>query len=254
MQPTLRHGIGRLIAEWDEQGGLFLGRSDAAEPTYTLKVAGLSGATEGVASSGPDPERCCEAVCVSVMRLDLVPDCPIVPPEWAGLASQLVCFDATLRLEIDLDDDVCFELHGDRWWSRNLGKLEVKELCVTVACRCFLNASAKVVKVAITGTPDVQWDIELSLLAFGLPLPDAVEDGWLAQAVARKLEDYTVERPWTCELGGASKGTVSRLLDLGLAAQHGASAEPGVPDAVAYASPFSPRSPPISPSREPAQL
>ena len=39
------------------------------------------------------------------------------------------------------------------------------------------------------------WDIELALLVVSIPLPDSVEDDWLAKSVKSALKELNVENP-----------------------------------------------------------
>ena len=64
--------------------------------------------------------------------------------------------------------------------------------------RAFSNPAAMALKIALV-EPRVIWDLEIHL-QWGIPLPDWLEDKWLASSLQKKLETYTIESPIELDL------------------------------------------------------
>ena len=129
---------------------------------------------------------------------------PSGEPSWEGIESQLVCIDVDCTLFIDVDDRVEFELRSTkRSWvdpTAWVDGLTLKHGTLSLSTRCFVNPAASLLRVAVLGC-QANWDVELTLKG-GVPLPDWLEDGFLARALERRLKQYSCEAPLEVDLLG----------------------------------------------------
>lgn len=91
-------------------------------------------------------------------------------------------------------------MHGEQWYTPTLGSVAIKHLTLGCRLRLWFSASASMLAIAFLEPPTVHWDIEMALLVVGIPLPDSVEDDWLAKSVKNVLVGITVGSPLELDL------------------------------------------------------
>jgi hypothetical protein len=221
MTPALQHGIGSSIVNWDEAGAVLM-HSDE----WSLHVRRCGDAEGGGGGGGGTllANEVVRGLRLECLSCELRPDALINDPwggepSWQGIESQLVCFDVELKLLLDLDDRVEFELRSAQWpsWTdpakwvpHGLDPygLALKHGTLSVAARCCINPAASLMRLAVLRSA-AEWDVEISLKD-GVPLPDWLEDGWLARALERRLAMYTCESPLEVDMLGRQRGVPAR--------------------------------------------
>jgi hypothetical protein len=228
--PALKHGLGVAVLDWETAGGILLHDSPWKQ-SVALHVRRSSDDNQTCSLA---PDEVVERLSVQVhscMLRSTSDDSVEIPSPWQDMCEQIVAFDAEVSLDIDLNDEVTFDVSGTAgFWSRLVADVSLRDAHVSTRLRAFLNPAAMQLKVAIIEPTTVVWDCEMHL-QWGVPLPDWLEDTWLASSLKQKLEAYTVHSPIEVDLSGRAAadgtppppGAFDYLLHAGLQAVQSAS-------------------------------
>jgi len=204
--PALKLGLGHAVLNWEEAGGILLhefsdewtlhirrcGEQDVFDAAASISAAGASALSADEIVKGLSVE------CTSCELREAL-DPPAGNPSWLGVTSQLVCFDAVVCIELDLKDNIAFEVRaGNNMLAGIVDEVSLLHGRISATFRCYLNPAAQQLRVVIL-SPHVDWDIEVKLL-LGMPLPDWLEDGVMARALERRLAAFTHDQPLEVDL------------------------------------------------------
>jgi len=228
IEEPIRLGIGLVIAHWDQQGSLFLNPSGPAKPAaepspYTAHFVHRD------EKQSLEASEMCRRINFQVTDLQLK-DRPYadLPAAWAPFPAAVLSWDMSISLDMSFSSDVRLQLKRPIFgFITKLADLELQDLHVSFRCRVWFNVPFKVIKVAILDKPDVEWELELSMGNFSVPIPDLIEDTLGPEMVEKKLSEITVAKPLTIDI--AQKGKVGFLLNLGTEFIKGAEAPAAIP-------------------------
>ena len=114
--PALRVGIGELILQWSELGGLFVKSKSDEAPPFSLHIVRKDAGS--IPTQPLSPPDVCELVEVTIDNLHCPPrPYAWVPPEWQEFQDQTVIFDIWFTTSVTLNDDIGIAIHSDQWWS-----------------------------------------------------------------------------------------------------------------------------------------
>lgn len=190
--PMLSRALeGMLRFAQENFGGLPLG--NPLNPTYKLRLVG---------QSGPDsyPDKVIEKLSVKLTHVYVTEpkDNVYIPPELSKIPrAELIVADVEVVISLAFNgENVAFQLYGAKWFAPSVGQVGFKDLFVKARARVWWSVHApKLLFLAFDEDPSVKWDIEIELLAVGIPLPDLIEDEWLAWSVRRVLAHFSFKKP-----------------------------------------------------------
>ena len=190
LTPSIKASLARAILGSEQSGGLVV--QELGGCSLHVRKAGRHGderlALDEVVK---DLTICCKS---AQLRAPLDLQLLGGEPSWHKVSEQIVCFDATCELFLDLNDDIVFELHSrEHFLAQLVDDVSFLHGKLTANLRCFLNSAAMRMRVVVL-EPRIDWDVDIRL-QLGLPVPDWLEDGCLARALERRLQRVSLEQP-----------------------------------------------------------
>eukprot|EP00927_Polykrikos_kofoidii_P067752 TRINITY_DN6319_c0_g2_i2.p1 TRINITY_DN6319_c0_g2~~TRINITY_DN6319_c0_g2_i2.p1 ORF type:complete len:543 (-),score=80.93 TRINITY_DN6319_c0_g2_i2:335-1963(-) len=202
--PIVKRGVCIEILNLNKRGGLPLGEK------YKLRIE--SHQSRSNARLLPDEildtlSATVHHVCVastptvkSAVMDEKTESTPITPQGLRSADSRTMLLDIDLEVALRFaKDSVSFKLEAQKFCTPNVD-LSIEDLHLRAKVRFAYDMLSSKMQIAFLEPPELDWDVELSLLLVGVPLPDAIEDGLLCAAVRELLGRYTVDNPATIPL------------------------------------------------------
>mmetsp|Transcript_153237 Transcript_153237/g.471418 ORF Transcript_153237/g.471418 Transcript_153237/m.471418 type:complete len:273 (-) Transcript_153237:94-912(-) len=208
--PGVRRAVEDLLIKKNEDGGLPLFVQQADEsPTYKLRIL-----KQG--SMPLMPGDIFGHFDVQVLELRAIAaanseSTSTLPEDMRAVAEEVAMIDIEVQAGLDFrkgdsgDAGIAFQVHGERWWSPTLGVVSINTIHARAHVRLWWGMCFQKIVIAFLEEPDVSWDLEASLFSLGLPLPDSIEDTFVAWSLRKALWQFNLDNPLEVPLQEASR-------------------------------------------------
>jgi len=221
--PAVCRGVERLLIEANKTGGLPLGVDSLdKDPPYKLRV--LKSGPEELQEGDILKKLNLEVRSLTAVETGDAVDVSKLPTHMKAGASEVLMLDIEVDAQVDFreaapdengnrNSKVEFQIHGEKWWSPTLGQIGIETLHADATLRVWWSLGLNMLAVAFLKEPILKWDIEVSLSAVGIPLPDGVEDTFVAWSLRKILSCFDADHPLEIPQGDMSKPPAP-LLDM----------------------------------------
>ena len=218
-EPALKLGLGELVLNWDQQGGLFLRNAPSDDPSFEIHVV-----DKGTVEDKEKPHNkkhalkpgdICKRLDMEVASVSMpARPYPWLPPEYEEFPEQVVIFDVTTNVHITMNDNIGLQLRSNAWWSGLIDQVAMGDIHIKTSFRVYFNTPTMYVIMAPYGEPIVKWDVDVALFPWQWQVPEVVVNNWFPNALKWKIMEYTYQNP--IKFSFAGPGKVSYLMRLGV--------------------------------------
>lgn len=218
-EPALKLGLGELVLNWDEQGGLFLRNAPNDPPSFEIHVVDKKTVDDKEKPHNKKhalmPEEICKELKADITSVSLPSrPYPWLPPEYEGFPEQVVIFDVTTDIHVTMNDNIGLQLRSDAWWSGLIDQVNMGKIQIKTSFRIYFNTPTMYMIMACYGEPIVKWDVDVALFPWQWQVPEVIVNDWFPNALKWKLQECTYETP--IKFSFAGPGKVSFLMNLGV--------------------------------------